>query len=327
MTRHTFWILGFLLLLTPVLALELDAPEQVPSYSPFTFRVILPSTEAFSTATIMFDNIGVATIYNSGTCLIQPDWIPFLIHCKTYDTDPKTNEGLTAIITHTGFAKGIHTISIQSQGIEGSFSSTEVKVITPLEDTYKDELNSEITNVKGRVEELETFSQGAQQKINETQSQLEQTIHETGEKINTLKDLLSAQFKNAEKVVQQSSETFTIPFLSGNGTGLATGVNAPVLGILLIVAFASLILFAGIGRKKKTGFGGIIPKDNTPFLAGNLDTLFKGLPEKKNMEERISPQPKKWSSDVEEELRDDIENNPPEKSKVNFGDLIRNERD
>ena len=77
------WGILLLILLTANMAFaaEIQAPEKVVSYAPFTFRVVMPATDTFTQSAVHFDNILIATIYPSGTCVVQQDWIPFIIHC------------------------------------------------------------------------------------------------------------------------------------------------------------------------------------------------------------------------------------------------------
>ncbi|MEK6970756.1 MAG: LPXTG cell wall anchor domain-containing protein, partial [archaeon] len=127
------------------------------------------------------------------------------------------------------------------------------------------------------------------------------------------------------------NEGWRIPFLndspsSSPATGLATGSFFPLAGIGVLLAGGLFLFFRNRNRAGNTPQ--LKKNDSTPFFEGTLDSLFKGLPGETKSSERPDPQPKKWSSDEgegEKELRDEIENNPPEK--VNFGDLIKHERD
>ena len=100
-TRTLIFVLVFSLLLGMVSAVEIQAPPKAVSYAPLTFQVTLPDTDKFTQSAVHFDNLLVATIYPSGACAVQPDWIPFIIHCATFDADTKT-AGLPRLY-HTGF--------------------------------------------------------------------------------------------------------------------------------------------------------------------------------------------------------------------------------
>lgn len=306
-------------------ALEISGPEKMQSFAPFTFFTTLPSTDEFSSATLLFDGVLVATIYPTGTCSMQPDWIPFLIQCKTYDADPKTNEGLTAIITHTGFSKGAHSIAMQTQGSKSESQALTINVIDALDASEKEAIDASVTGLETRVGTLETTSTTNEQKIYETQSELAQTKAETQttlEEVGTRLDKIEAP--EPSLLTQPTTQGFSIPFLSNPnpttpGTGLATGSNWPVIGLVVLVIGGMVLFF--FARSKQGGFGG---GDSTPFFEGTVDSLFKGVPSKDG---RPNPQPHKWSadSDGEKGLREDVENNPPEK--INFGDLIKQDRD
>ncbi|MEK6902395.1 MAG: hypothetical protein AABX02_02290, partial [archaeon] len=75
--RAILILILFSMLIASAYATEINAPPRIPSYAPFTFSVGLPPTETFTTATVLFDGILVATVYPSGACGVQPDWNPF----------------------------------------------------------------------------------------------------------------------------------------------------------------------------------------------------------------------------------------------------------
>ncbi len=319
-------ILAILFLSPFSFAVDIQAPEKIPSYAPFTFRATLPGTDTFTSATILFDNILVATVYPTGTCSIQPDWVPFLIHCATYDVNPNTNEGLTTIITHTGFAKGVHTIAVQTQGSKSEYHVVSLHVIDALDAEVKISIDADVNALQNRVGTLETITTNTEQKVYETQADLNQTSELSNTSLNEIKTRLDKlEAPSPSMLTQPSNGGFNIPFLSNNenSTGFVSGSSMPLYGILVLLAGALVFLF--VRTKSKGGnWGG---KSSTPFFEGSLDTLFKGVPASPNTDGRQNPRPKKWSAEVsgEKELRDDIEQNPPEK--INFGDLVKQERD
>lgn len=305
-------------------AAEIQAPEKVVSYAPFTFRIVMPATDTFTQAAVHFDNILVATVYPSGTCVIQQDWIPFIIHCATFDADTKTNAGLTTVITHTGFFPGPHTIFVSTQGSAAETSLFTVNVFDAVDEASQTELSTKVEGVDARVGELETLSTAAQENIYTNNATLTKAVEEAKIELETVRAQLAPLIAPKEEPVQEAG--FSIPFISdffrpaSPSTGLATSSNAPLLGLGIIAAIA-LGLFVFNGRKKE-GFNA--PTKGTPFFEGTLDTLFKGVPGAKTDEDKPDAQPKKWSSDVEDDLREDVENNPPERdTKIHYSDLTR----
>jgi hypothetical protein len=317
-------LLILVLFSTQTVALEIQAPEKMQSYAPFTFRATLPATDSFNTATVHFDNILVATVYPTGTCAIQPEWIPFIIHCATWDANPKTNEGLTAIVTHTGFAKGAHTIAVQTQGSTSEYLTVTLHVIDALDASEKETLDASMGTLTTRVEELETYTTNTEQKVYETQSELLSVKESTQTALDDVTNRLNIIEKPEPSMLTQNDQQgFNIPFL--NGTGLVSGGNLPIIGIGILLIAGLLFVFT---RGKSNGrFGGNNGGSSTPFFEGTLDSLFKGVPSDSKLSGRPEPQPKKWAADSEDEkgLRQDIEENPPER--INFGDLIKQERD
>lgn len=309
---------------TQSFALEIQSPEKMQTFAPFTFRATLPATDSFNTATVHFDNILVATVYPTGTCAIQPEWIPFIIHCATWDADPKTNEGLTAIVTHTGFAKGPHTIAVQTQGSASEYVTVTLNVIDALDASEKEKIDTSVGTLTTRVEELETYTTNTEQKVYETQSELSSVKETTQTALDDVTNRLDIIEKPEPSMLTQTDQQgFNIPFL--NGTGLASGSNIPIIGIGILLIAGLIFLFT---RGKSNGsFGGNSSGNSTPFFEGTLDSLFKGVPSDPRLSGRPDPQPKKWAADNEGEkgLRQDIEENPPER--INFGDLIKQERD
>ncbi|MBM3282091.1 MAG: hypothetical protein FJY86_01985 [Candidatus Diapherotrites archaeon] len=315
-------ILGVVLLSSVAFAAEIQAPEKVVSYAPFTFRVVLPPTDTFSQAAVHFDNILVATIYPTGTCAVQPDWIPFIIHCATFDADTKTNAGLTTIITHTGFFPGPHTIFVSTQGSAAETSLFTINVFDAVDEASQTALSMQVGDVNARVSELEVESVSAQENIYTNNANLTKAIEQAKTELQTVQTQLAPLITPKE----DTQQGFQIPFISdffrptSPTTGMVAGSNAPLLGLGIIAAIA-LGFFVLNGRKKE-GFGDM--NKGTPFFEGTLDTLFKGVPSGKTNNERPEAQPKKWSSDVEEDLREDIEENPPERdTKIHYSDLTR----
>ena len=305
-------------------AVEIQAPEKVVSYAPFTFLVELSDTDAFTQTAVHFDNILVATIYPTGTCAVQPDWIPFIIHCATFDADTKTNAGLTAVITHTGFFPGLHTIFVSTQGSGAETQLFTVNVFDAVDQASQTELTTKVETVETRVGTLETQSVTDKENIYTNNATLTQALEDAKAEIATLNAQLAPLIAPKEEPVQETG--FQIPFISdffrptSPTTGLATSSNAPLLGLGIVAAIA-LAFFVFNGRKKE-GFNA--PTKGTPFFEGTLDTLFKGVPSGKSNDGVADAQPKKWSSDVEDDLREDIENNPPERdTKIHYSDLTR----
>ncbi len=308
-----------------VAALEIQAPAKVVSYAPFTFRVILPSTEFFAQANVYFDNFLVATIYPSGTCVVQPDWIPFVLRCAAFDADPKTNEGLTTILTHTGFSKSPHTIFVSTQGSQSENQLFTVNVFDAVDEESQLAVQTKIDSTDQRVTTLETENVKTQENLYAAQSDLTKEITTTKEKV----EKLDLQLNPPQTEEPPQPAGFSIPFLSnvfGNGspaTGLVGGISAPIVGIGIIVAAALAFLFIRSRGKSSSGFGGNPSKPSAPFFEGTLDSLFKNVPGKTS-EGPMEAQPKKWSSDVETELREDIDQNPPERdTKIHYKDLVR----
>ncbi len=306
-----------------VSAVEIQAPEKVVSYAPFTFRVELPATDAFTQTAIHFDNLLVATVYPTGTCAVQQDWIPFIIHCATYDADTKTNAGLTAVITHTGFFPGAHTIFVSTQGSGAETQLFTMNVFDAVDQASQTELTTKVEGVETRVGTLETESVAAKENIYTNNATLTKAVEDAKAELQTVQAQLAPLIAPKEEPVETG---FQIPFISdflrptSPTTGLATSSNAPLLGLGIVAAIA-LGFFVFNGRKKE-GFGA--PTKGTPFFEGTLDTLFKGVPGGKSNDGVAEAQPKKWSSDVEDDLREDIENNPPERdTKIHYSDLTR----
>ncbi len=117
------------------------------------------------------------------------------------------------------------------------------------------------------------------------------------------------------------------PTEEGRGTGLISGAGAPLVGGVLVVLalVGGFLFFRNRGEK-----GGMEKATPSTFFEGNVDALFKS-PSKFEVPES---QPRKFSTlggneTGERALRENIENNPPERSsgKVHFGDLIKHERD
>ncbi len=319
------WGILLLILLTANMAFaaEIQAPEKVVSYAPFTFRVVMPATDTFSQSAVHFDNILVATIYPSGTCAVQPDWIPFIIHCATFDADTKTNEGLTAVITHTGFFPGPHTIFVSTQGSAAETSLFTVNVFDAVDAASQMELSTKVDTVDTRVGALETETITAKENIYTNNATLTKALEDAKAEIITLNAQLAPLIAPKEEPVETGLQ---IPFISdffrpsSPATGLATSSNAPIIGVGIVAAIA-LAFFVFNGRKKE-GFNA--PTKGTPFFEGTLDTLFKGVPGGKSNDGVAEAQPKKWSSDVEDDLREDIEDNPPERdTKIHYSDLTR----
>lgn len=302
-------------------AIEIQAPEKVVSYAPFTFRIVLPSTETFTQAAIHFDNILVATIYPTGTCAVQPDWIPFIIHCATFDADTKTNAGLTTVITHTGFFPGPHTIFVSTQGSTAETQLFTVNVFDAVDKESQTALSTQVGDVNSRVSELEAQSVAAQENIYTNNATLTKAVEDAKAELETVRAQLAPLIASKEDVQPAG---FSIPFISDffkPSSGMVTSSSAPLLGLGILAAIV-LGLFVFNSRNKKEGFGDV--NKGTPFFEGTLDSLFKNVPSTKSGEERQDPQPKKWSSDVEEDLREDIENNPPEKdAKIHYSELTR----
>lgn len=151
-----FFLIAFFLFAGSAFALDIQAPERVPGFSPFTFRAVLPATNMFTQAAVQFDGINIATIYPTGACQIQPDWIPFLIHCATFDADSQSNEGLTAVITHTGFANGTHTIIVSTQGPQSETKTVNVHVFDALDAQIKTEIDTQLAAVQTDMNTLQT---------------------------------------------------------------------------------------------------------------------------------------------------------------------------
>ncbi len=323
-TRTLIFVLVFSLLLGMVSAVEIQAPPKAVSYAPLTFQVTLPDTDKFTQSAVHFDNLLVATIYPSGACAVQPDWIPFIIHCATFDADTKTNAGLTAVITHTGFFTGPHTIFVSTQGSAAETQLFTINIFDAVDQASQTELSTKVDGVETRVGTLETQSTTAQENIYTNNATLTKTLEDTKANLATVQQQLAPLIAPKEEPVQEAG--FQIPFISdffrssSPSMGLATSSSAPLIGLGIIAAIA-LGFFVFNGRKKE-GFNA--PTKGTPFFEGTLDTLFKGVPSGKSTDGVADAQPKKWSSDVEDELRDDIDNNPPEKdAKVHYSDLVR----
>ncbi len=319
--NHWGILLGIVLIASAAYATEIQAPEKVVSYAPFTFRIVLPDTDKFTQAGVHFDNMLVATIYPSGTCVIQQDWIPFIIHCATFDADTKTNAGLTTIITHTGFFPGPHTIFVSTQGSSAETQLFTVNVFDAVDAESQTQLANKVTEAESRITTIETQTTTNAESIYTNNAELTKAVENAKIELTQVKEQLAPLI--APKV--EEPQGFQIPFISdffrptSPTTGLATSSNAPLLGLGIVAAIA-LGFFVFNGRKKE-GFSSA--KNATPFFEGTLDTLFKGVPGKAN-EERPDAQPRKWSSDVEDDLREDVEENPPERdTKIHFSDLTR----
>ncbi len=330
--RTVIILLTLFTLLGSVSALEINAPDRIPSYAPFTFTATLPSTETFTTSTVTFDGIVVATIYPSGACGVMPDWDPFVIKCDTFDVDPTTNEGLTLIFTHTGFALGTHTISIQTQGMKSDNQTVNLNVFDALDAKEKEAIDTSVTALTTQVQTLETKTTDTEAKWYESKAELETKVNENTQRVDEVQSTVGLLNEDYQKRVADSKKGFQIPFLSGNndddsGTGLATGANAPLFGLAIIIVGIALFAFFTFSRKNKgTGFSSGGKGGSGGFFEGNMDALFKSVPGGSSSTKADEMQPHKWAAEGsgEKGLRKEVEDNPPEK--VNFGDLIRDER-
>ncbi len=325
--KKVILVFGILLFISSYsFGLEIQAPEKVPSYTPFTFRAVLPATNTFTQSNIVFDGINVATVYPSGACQMQPDWIPFLLHCATFDANPNSNEGLTVVVTHTGFAKGPHVVGVTTIGSTAERGVASVWVFDALDEKALADVNTQIITITEKVNTLETDAQKAKEDIYGVQAQASDIETQINESVESIRERL---VEWEEK--QKQNTGFQIPFLSGNnstGTGFASGISAPILG-LGVLGIIALLLFYFTRVRKQGGFSG---GNKTPFFEGSMDSLFKGLPTHKD--EVRETQPKKWSSEVENDLRKDIEENPPEREatslsggKIHFSEIIKKERE
>lgn len=326
------YVLGLILLLSlaiPTQAIEFYAPTRVPAFTPFTFQALLPATENFTQTTLTFDGRVVATIYPSGNCQVDGEWIAFALMCDTFDADPKTTQGMTLVFTHTGFSKGNHIVTLQSTGPQSENQTIQLEVFEAVAETTTSDLNALVQEVKESLTALQNENITTQENTNAAQAEL-------GSRVDQLQVDLSNAKQTLEQVqaeTEKKQEGFVIPFGEPNdsrspATGLVSGNTVPLVGVGILIVLVSAFLFwkrQGGGE----GFGGH-PPSRTPgkssFFEGNLDAVFKNP----GIEERSEAQPRKFASlsggiTTERDIRDDLDRNPP--GKISFGDLIKDERE
>ncbi|QQR92411.1 MAG: hypothetical protein IPJ89_04625 [Candidatus Iainarchaeum archaeon] len=325
--QYVIGLLLFISLAIPTQAIDFYAPERVPAFTPFTFQALLPATENFTQTTLTFDGRTVATIYPSGNCQVDGEWIAFALKCDTFDADPKTTAGMTLVFTHTGFSKGLHTIMMQSTGPQSENQTVQLEVFDAVAETTTADLNSLVHQVQESLTTLQNENVTVQENTNAAQAELGSRV-----------DQLQVDLSNTKQTLQQVQEEtaakqdsgFAIPFGQPNNspsTGLVTGNTALFVGIGVLIVLVSAFLFWR-GQNNK-GFGGHSMSKSpgkSSFFEGNLDAVFKSP----GIEERAEAQPRKFASlsggtTTERDVRDDLDRNPP--GKISFGDLIKDERE
>src|SRR6185503_19933533 len=123
---------------------------------------------------------------------------------------------------------------------------------------------------------LETESVTTKENVYSNNAALTESLENTKAELATVQQQLAPLIAPKEEPVPETG--FQIPFVSdffrptSPTTGLATGSNAPLIGLGIIAAIA-LGFFVFNGRNKG-GFNA--PSKGTPFFEGTLDTLFKG---------------------------------------------------
>lgn len=345
---RTIWgILGAFLLLTSMAfaqTMSISGPASVSEYSPFTITTSLPPTDQFSSVQVALDGKTLAIVYPTGQCILQPDGIGFLSSCTTVDKEPASTAGLTLIASHVGLNKGTHSFAVSAIGSSGETESLEIEASAF---TNTEEIAANQRDVEQRLVNAEATVQTQATTITDLQEKLEIAQNENADlyaKVNVLQsqvneqdDSLSALQDKTQIVEAEVGRAIKNPF-AGNeapaaattattegspATGFSLTGNSSWIGLIVLVALA-LGLFLFVSRKKG-GVGSFIPSSNsTPFFEGSMDSLFKGLPSGPKTDDKSDPQPKKWSSDVEGELREDLDRNPPEKdTKIHFSDLTR----
>ena len=317
-------LLCLALLVVPVHAISFYAPARVPAFTPFTFQALLPASENFTQASLTFDGRTVATIYPNGNCQVDGEWIAFALKCDTFDADTKTTQGLTLVFTHTGFAKGNHIISLQSLGPQSENQTVQLEVFEAVGETTTSDLNTLVQEVKDSLSALQSENISVQENANAAQAELGARV-----------DQLQVDLSNAQQALQRVQEEtapkpdagFQIPFgqPSSPGTGFASGVSTPLIGIGVLVVLLGAFFFM---RSRKQGGFGSHAASKTPgqssFFEGNFDALFKNA----QADERPDMQPRKFASlggttTGEREVREDLERRPP--GKISFGDLLKSD--
>lgn len=326
------YVIGLFLLISlavPANAIDFYAPERVPAFTPFTFQALLPATENFIQTTLTFDGRTVATIFPNGQCQVDNEWIAFALKCDTFDADPKTTAGMTLVFTHTGFAKGNHTITMQSTGPQSENQTVQLEVFDAVAETTTTDLNTLVHEVKESLSTLQNESVTVQENANAAQAELGSRV-----------DQLQVDLSNAKQILQQVQEEvekepeglFTIPFGQPNetpspSTGLVSGNTTPLIGIGVLIVLVSGFLFWR--RQGNRGFGEHSMSKSpgkSSFFEGNLDSVFKNP----GIEERSEVQPRRFASlggstTTERDVREDLDRTPP--GKISFGDLIKDERE
>ncbi|MEK6902270.1 MAG: hypothetical protein AABX02_01630, partial [archaeon] len=148
-----------------------------------------------------------------------------VIKCDTFDVDPKTNEGLTLIFTHTGFALGDHTISVQTQGMKSDNQTVNLKVFDALDANEKEAIDSSVTALSTQVQTLDAKTMETESKWYESKAELETKVNENTARVDEVQSTVGMLNEDYQKRVADSKKGFQIPFLSGNddssaGTGL-----------------------------------------------------------------------------------------------------------
>lgn len=356
--KTTLFVLMSIFLLASVAhadELVLTAPVQVPTLIPYSLRADLPDTDVFTEASVYLDEEKAATVYPSGYCLVQPEWAGRVLACTTFDADPSSNGGLTLIFAHTGFSKGEHSVRVSTVGTVSETQSLNVISDDVLGGAKLDEIKASMVDVENQLIQIKETMSSYADTISSLQNQLSQNQQLSESQRNELQNLLNqAQAKLEEQqsmiatlenqlsgVEDEVARSFKNPFATGTTatapadetqpaevpqegndsplTGFATGGNAPLIGVAILVIACALAFFYFRGRAGNSGGN----PGGAAFFEGSVDALFKGTP--KQSDEGL--QPRKFASISREEarLRQDIENNPPEK--VNFSELIRKERD
>ncbi|MEK6821471.1 MAG: hypothetical protein AABY11_03680 [archaeon] len=177
-----------------------------------------------------------------------------------------------------------------------------------------DSLRNQVNELQGQLNQQQGSVSELQGRTTHVESELERTIKNP---FASAKETTTVTEETNDDVVVQTDSPFT---------GLASGGAVPAIGLIVLVALVGGFFFL---RGRSNGSPrSAMPTENggAGFFEGNFDALFKGVPNASSGRPEL--QPKKWSSETEASVRKSLEDDPPERrEKINFGEIIKHERD